>query len=104
MKELTNLKYSGVSLRIVERVASKWKSLGFQLGFCQATLDNIEKNRTKVEERCEAMFEKWVDVKTTPQPDKVTWSDLVTAVRDTSKDYCVFAAEIEKAISERPSS
>ena len=104
MIELIILKYSGGSLRIVERVASKWKPLGFQLHFRQGTLDNIEKNHTKVEECCQEMFEKWVDVKTTPHPDKVTWSDLVTALRDTSEDYCLFAEKIEKAISERPSS
>jgi hypothetical protein len=88
----------GMRIKIIETVAPKWKTLGFQLEFDEfgSKLDTIKaKNNNDPEECCREMFQHWLKGSGV-RP--CSWRKLIELLEDC--DFEVLAGQVKSVFSE----
>ena len=69
MRNLSNL--------VTPKYASEWMAIGEFLGLESGTLNIIDKDHPKTEDKCNGMLQKWLDTKT-----DASWDKIITAIDD----------------------
>ena len=64
----------GKELRLIEQVAPNWKDLATALHFDWPRIDSIDEANRKPEDKCQAMFGRWLDGEHDLEP--ATWETL----------------------------
>ena len=76
---------SDVDGYVVPQYAHKWRQLGAQLSFHQATLDIIFSNfRNDAEECCRNLMSRWLE-----ENSDATWDQLQTAIDNLPQEFIV---------------
>ena len=89
--------HGGKKIRIIKRVATFWRQLGFLMDFDEigTQLDIIEKNNpSNAEACCQAMFQHWVKGNGVKP---CSWRKLIELLDDCDQE--VLAKEIQTALS-----
>ena len=100
LPDLLCFKYSDISgtqhkIHIIYTVAAQWRALGILLKISSHHLNNIERNRGSVEERCQTMLSDWLQGTVGDGP--VTWKTLVEAIYDAR--YRELAQQLKRVLS-----
>lgn len=97
--DLQLLKGQEKRVRIIEKVAPKWKKLGDILKFEDHVLETIDQgSHYKPEAACRQMLQSWLDGKALKP---VTWKTLIEALEDVPCDELV--QDIRAIIGAKPS-
>ena len=78
--QLVNNKGQKESINILEATASHWKELGTALKFESYQLENIERNFSRVEDRCRELLKQWLKGSATGNTKSLTWETLLHAM------------------------
>lgn len=85
-----------LSSSVVARVASKWYSLGIELGLTTDFLDAVEQNYPRDSLRCcTKVFQQWL---LQPEPDR-SWDKLIQALNSSSIAQSNLAQELSEKYS-----